>query len=130
MAAQRPSIFARLTSVRNASLPPPAFCERRHRGLARLSIAVRRASILVVAEDQRPHPRASYGRRVGLEDAADSGAIGKHVVIVLIPLARRAARRSMFEGSGQFVEQATAIVPRLPARKNIQLTEQADWLGG
>jgi hypothetical protein len=34
MAAQRPSIFARLTSIRNASLPSPVFGEGRHSGLA------------------------------------------------------------------------------------------------
>src|SRR2546427_2789238 len=34
MAAQRPSIFARLTSVRNASLPSPTLRECCHGGLA------------------------------------------------------------------------------------------------
>jgi hypothetical protein len=30
---------------------------------------------LVVREDQRPHPRHSYGRGIGLEDAADHSAV-------------------------------------------------------
>jgi hypothetical protein len=52
------------------SLPPPALGKCRHRGLARLRIAVRRRAILVVAECERPKPGRSYRRRVGLEDAA------------------------------------------------------------
>src|SRR6266540_5068471 len=39
MAAQRPSIFARLTSVRNASLPSPALRECCHGGLARRGVS-------------------------------------------------------------------------------------------
>jgi hypothetical protein len=40
-----------------------------------------------VPEGQGPHPRASYGRSVGLEDAADNSAIHEHVEIVVIPFA-------------------------------------------
>jgi hypothetical protein len=52
---------------------------------------VARHAILVVAERQGPHPRASYGRGVGLEDAADHDAIRKHVEIVAVPLGWRIA---------------------------------------
>jgi hypothetical protein len=50
--------------------PPPAFCERRHGGLAR-----RRASACGprgVSEGQGPHPGRANRRGVGLEDAADN----------------------------------------------------------
>lgn len=33
-----------------------------------------------------PHPRRSHGRRVHLQDAADNGAIGEHVIVVIAPL--------------------------------------------
>src|SRR5262245_47809777 len=36
-------------------LPPPALRERRHRGLARRGVAVRRHTVLVLAEGERPH---------------------------------------------------------------------------
>jgi cold shock protein len=51
MAAQRPSIFARLTNIRNASLPSPVLGEGRHRGLSGGRIAVRRRAILMVPEN-------------------------------------------------------------------------------
>jgi hypothetical protein len=76
-----------MRSLRVISLPPPALGECRHSCLTRLSVAVRWASILVMAEGQRPHPRHPYGRGVGLEDAAGDGAIRDYVIVVLIPLA-------------------------------------------
>src|SRR5262249_56147879 len=36
-------------------------------------------------ERNRPQPRLIYRRSVGLHDAADHRAIGRHVVIVIIP---------------------------------------------
>src|SRR5215510_8226553 len=66
-------------------LPPPALGERRHRGLARRLVAVRWPTVFVMAEGQRPHPRRTNRRRVHLHDAADDGAIGEHVVVVLAP---------------------------------------------
>jgi len=36
--------------------PPPAFCERRHRGLACVGIAVRWRAVLVVSKVHRPQP--------------------------------------------------------------------------
>jgi hypothetical protein len=45
----------------------------------------------MVPKGQRPHPRRSSGRRVYLEDAANNGAIGEHVEIVVVPLAGWAA---------------------------------------
>jgi Bacterial protein of unknown function (DUF899) len=41
--------------------------------------------------------RRSDRRRVHLKDAADGSAIGKHVVIVIVPLAGRTARGGTFE---------------------------------
>jgi hypothetical protein len=40
-----------------SSLPPPAFCECRHGGLAGRGIAVGRTAIFVVPKGYRPHPR-------------------------------------------------------------------------
>src|SRR5215831_21296818 len=44
-------------------LPPPAFCERRHGGLARRLVAVRWHAVLVITERERPHPRLLPARR-------------------------------------------------------------------
>src|SRR5262249_48243585 len=74
-------------------LPPPALRERRHRGLARRLVAVRRRAILVVTEGERPHPRRSYRRSGGLEDAADDRPAGEHVE-VFCPV----GGRSSYEG--------------------------------
>ena len=38
-------------------LPPPVLRERRHRGLARRLVVVRRRAVFVVLEGERPHPR-------------------------------------------------------------------------
>jgi hypothetical protein len=84
-------------SRRFSSLPPPALGKCCHNRLARLGIAVRRASILVVPEGQRPHPRHSYGRGVGLVGAADHDATRKHVEIVVVPFARRTRGQCAFE---------------------------------
>ena len=98
MAAQRPSIFACLTqSARSASLPPPALRERSHGVLASRGVAVRGRAVFMVAEGERPHPRASDRRCVYFEDAADHQAIGNHVKVVLSPLARGTARRCALE---------------------------------
>ena len=59
------------------SLPPPALRERRHRGLARRLVAVRRRTIFVMSERQGPHPRRSDRRGVHLHDAADHDAVGE-----------------------------------------------------
>jgi hypothetical protein len=72
------------------SFPPPAFGERRHRGLAPRLVAVRRRAVFVVAEGKRPHPWHSDRRGGGVEDAADHDAIGEHVEVVVVPLTRGA----------------------------------------
>src|SRR6516164_9954035 len=74
-------------------LPPPALGERRHRGLARRLVAVRRRAVLMLAESERPHPRRPYRGRMYLHDTADDSAMGEHVEIVVVPLAGRAASR-------------------------------------
>jgi hypothetical protein len=64
---------------RSCLFPPPALSERRHRYLATLGMAVCGRAAFMVREDQRPHPRASYGRGVGIEDSADSFTMGQHI---------------------------------------------------
>src|SRR6516165_12039596 len=51
-----------------ALLPPPALRERRHRGLARRLVAVRRPAVLVLAKGERPQPRRALRCRVHLHD--------------------------------------------------------------
>ena len=46
-------------------LPPPAFGERRHRGLARRLVAVGRSGVFVIAKGQRPQPWLAYRRGRG-----------------------------------------------------------------
>src|SRR5262249_7948344 len=45
----------------------------------------------------RPHPRRPYRGCVYLQDSADYGAIGKHVIVVIVPLARRTRGGRAFE---------------------------------
>jgi hypothetical protein len=52
---------------------------------------MRRGAIFVVPEGKRPHPGASYRCGVVFEDAADDSAIGQHVEVVIVPLARTGA---------------------------------------
>jgi hypothetical protein len=66
---------------------PPALGERRHGGLSGRSIPVRRAATFVVPENECPHPRRAYRRRIGLIDATDNFAVRKHVEIIVAPLA-------------------------------------------
>src|SRR5262249_56674754 len=54
-------------------------------------------AILVVAESERPHPGASYGRCLSLEDSPDNKAVAEQVVIVIAPMARGSASRCAFE---------------------------------
>jgi hypothetical protein len=64
----------------------PALSEGRHCRLARHFIAVRGGVILTILNDEDcPHPRRSYRRGVGLENAADNFVVGEHVEIVVIP---------------------------------------------
>src|SRR5215471_21714746 len=70
-------------------------------------LPVRRASFVPVAWAIIPpclmwpallrQARPPYGCCVSLEDAADNGAIGEHVEIVLVPLAGRARGRGALE---------------------------------
>src|SRR5215471_7208266 len=80
--------FRPQSSASTALFLPPALGERRHRRLARLCVAVRRRAVLVVPEGERPSPRRPYRGRMYLQDTTDYGAIGKHVVVILIPLMR------------------------------------------
>jgi len=71
-------------------LPPPALSERCHRSLARRRVAVSRRAVFEVGIGQRPKPWRAHGRCGRLEDATDRLALGKHIVVVVAPLARRA----------------------------------------
>src|SRR5262249_16323746 len=68
-------------------LPPPTLRKGRHRGLARFGIAVGRCAILVMPKGERPKPRRVKRRGCRLHDPADDDAIGKHIEIILFPLA-------------------------------------------
>src|SRR5262245_44281706 len=68
--------------------PPSALGKGCHGGVAGRGIAVRRRSILVIAEHKRPHPRRASRSCMDLEDAADNFTARKHVEIVLVPVAR------------------------------------------
>jgi hypothetical protein len=56
------SLLFRGVHVLHSPLLPPSFRECRHRSLACRCVAVRRRAFLVVAKDQRPHPRHSHRR--------------------------------------------------------------------
>jgi hypothetical protein len=79
---------------------------KHHPDLILMDIQLPEVSGLVVPECQCPHPRRPSRRRVYLQDAADDSTFGKHVVIVVVPLARRAggrcARRHYHGGLGRF----------------------------
>jgi hypothetical protein len=51
----------------------------------------------MLPESERPHPGRSHRRRVDLQDAADNGAIGEHVEVVIVPFAGRAGSRGALE---------------------------------
>jgi hypothetical protein len=67
------------------SLSPPA--------LAKAAIAVSRRATFMVPESKCPHPRWTYGRGVGLIDAADNFAVRYHVIVIIAPFARYAGKR-------------------------------------
>jgi hypothetical protein len=62
----------------------------------------------MMPEGERPHPRRTYRRGIGLEDTADNLAVRQHVVIV-VPLTAWAGRRGALED--QFWA-ATVIISR------------------
>jgi len=75
------------------SFPPPALCERLHRGLARRRVAVGWHAIFVTIECESPHSRHAHRHSGCLHDLA----VGEHVVIVVTPLAGGSARRCALE---------------------------------
>src|SRR5262245_11768162 len=93
----RPLGYVRFASKADMpSLPPPALCECRHRGLARRRIAARGMTTLIVPECQRPQPGHSCGRGEGLKETTDNDAVRQHIEIVLVPFARLPACRGAF----------------------------------
>jgi hypothetical protein len=59
----------------------------------------------MVSQCERPYPRRSDWRRIGLEDSADHNAIGKHVEIVVVPLAEARLRISGIDHALMLVER-------------------------
>ena len=57
-------------------LPPPAFCERRHRGLARSRVAVRWRAIFVLPEGEVDRHGLPTGAAAVLHDARATTAVG------------------------------------------------------
>ena len=66
----------------------------RHRSLARCRVAMGRCAVLMM-----PEPRHSHRRGGRLHDAADHDAIGEHVEVVTVPLAR--SWRASWRGRGR-----------------------------
>jgi hypothetical protein len=89
----------------------------RHRGLARRLVAARRRAVLVVPKGERPPPRGANWPGIGVEDAADDNAVGEHIVIVIVPLARRA-------GGGRALEDQ--LTQRRPSIGILDLTGRKD----
>ena len=66
----------------------PALRERRHRGVARRLIAVRRGAPLPFSD--RPHQGAALQSNGHQKDAADDNAVFENLVVLLIPVDGRA----------------------------------------
>src|ERR1700757_11136 len=60
--------IARMLFSLSISFPPPALGERRHRGLARRLVAVRRRAVFVALEGERLHPRLPHRHCRSLHD--------------------------------------------------------------
>ena len=74
--------------------PAASSCgERRHRGLARRLVVVRRRVVFVIVENERPHPRRADGRRMHLENTADDNAFGEHVEVIIVLVAGGSVNR-------------------------------------
>jgi hypothetical protein len=83
MAVQRPSIFA-CSSVRNASLPSPAFGERSHRSLARLGVPARGSSAADLTTRYIPSHTPSLERDIvaeAIQKLADLDDVAKAISI-------------------------------------------------
>src|SRR5215472_6575853 len=72
------------------SLPPPTLGKRRHCGLARRLVAVRRGAVLMIAKGQRPHPRHANWHSGRLHDPANDDTAAEHVEVVVAPFAGQA----------------------------------------
>src|SRR5262249_59799105 len=59
---------------------------------------------------QCPHPRRSNWRRGGVEDAADDYAIGKHVEVIIVPLAGRPRERGSLEDEGLHLTASATLL--------------------
>jgi hypothetical protein len=81
-----------LPDLRTTTFPFANYSERRHRGLARRRVAVRRSAILVVAEGQRPKrgtpSRARRRYLAGLTGKMTAFGIAPETVVALAIAAR------------------------------------------
>ena len=76
---------------------PPTLRERRHRGLARRLVAVRRHAVFVMPQGERPLGQRSHWGRRCLHDAADTGSVREHIKVIIVPLAGWTRSRRAFE---------------------------------
>jgi hypothetical protein len=80
----------------------------------------------MVPERQRPHPWRSYRRCIGLEDAPDNFAVGEHVEIVVIPVARGTAKCSALQKEVVFVHDRLSF-RRHSRHVELAIIEQGDF---
>jgi len=96
----RDSAIGRTSGLANGAaglFPPPTLSERCHRSLACRRVAVCRCAVLVMSKGQRPHPRRPNRGCMYLQEAANNGAVGNDVVIIVTPLTGRARGRGSLE---------------------------------
>jgi hypothetical protein len=87
------------SEVKVSQLPPPAFANA---AAAASRVAVRRA-VLMVPEGERPHPRRTDRRCIGLIDATANFAVVRHVEIIVVPLTGWPTKRRPALGAGSLV---------------------------
>jgi hypothetical protein len=100
-------------SGRFHSFPPPALGECSHGGSLCRGIPVCWRAVFAIFKSERPHPRRSHCRRIDLEDTTDDNAIGKHVIVVIVPFARWATKRRALQEQIVFISWASAYLRML-----------------
>ena len=82
---------------------------------------MRRRAILMMPKGERPRPRRSYRGGGRLHDPADDDAIGKHVVVVIVPVAGGTK-------GGRASEDEVVALHRAPP--TLQHAGQIEWGNG
>ena len=89
----------------------------------------------MLPESERPHPRRSYRGGVHLHNAADSRTVGKHVIVVIVPLAGWAACLGRLEdqrGHGAAFNRLALTARMDPAENSLRgyfRTDRYKWAG-